>query len=64
MNTTRLTIIRKYEGMKIFVEKPSFEHKKNSLDTDFKDHITRISACDLFSLFTANIIRQDALFIR
>ncbi len=63
MTIKNLTIIRKFDGIKVFFERPSDKHENSFLKPNCNES-ERISACDLFSLFTANIIKQDVLFIR
>ena len=48
------------EGILPFTQKPSNNHfnvKEESTNDDMK-------ACDLFSLFTANIIKEEVVFTR
>ncbi len=48
------------EGIFPFTEKPSNEHFVQQ-EKDIKDEI---QACDLFSLFTADIIKEEVVFTR
>ena len=60
----KMTITRIQEGITVFTERPSDEHE---LQTDEKkDSVSnpRINAVDLFSLFTADIIKKEVIFTR
>lgn len=58
----QVTITRIQDGMTIFKENPSDEYKFG----EKKDVISnsRISAYELFSLFTADIIKEEVIFTR
>ena len=59
----RLSLIRVQDGFIPFTEKPSdkFEHFPEEVKADAGG---RISALELFSLFTADIIKEKTLFVR
>lgn len=50
----------KIKGIKPFTEKPC----KNYFDQKDENAKDEIRACDLFSYFTADIIKQEVIFIR
>ena len=58
--------VSKYTGNKItpFVEVPSIDHAPREANKPGKEDEARLPASELFSLFTADIIRQDVLFTR
>jgi len=59
----RLSLIRVQDGFIPFTEKPSdkFEQVPEEVKADAGG---RISALELFSLFTADIIKEKTLFVR
>ena len=64
MDVNSLTLTRQIVGVKIFFERPSDKYEIGP-DKNCKDGVAdRISACDLFSLFTADVIKQQVLFVR
>jgi hypothetical protein len=48
-------------GIMVFTERPSAERAGSSAKSPEK---TKLQAADLFSLFTADIIKQEVLFTR
>lgn len=47
-----------------FVEEPGIDHAPRGTNKLFKGDPSRLPATELFSLFTADIIKQDVLFTR
>lgn len=62
-STTSFSFLRIQDGICPFFEKPSDEH--NTLeDYDMKRCEERINAIDLFSYFTADVIKEKVIFTR
>ena len=64
-NASKLTSILKHvtiSGILPFTEEPSEERKSDAGDS--KESDGRIGASDLFSMFTANIIKEEVVFTR
>lgn len=63
ISTNSFSFLRVQDGILPFFEKPSDEHStiENSEIVNFE---ARITAIDLFSHFTANIIKEKVIFTR
>lgn len=53
-----------YHGTTPFTEKPSIDHSPGHADKNAAGEQGRLAASDLFSMFTADIIRKDVPFTR
>ncbi|MEO6218826.1 MAG: hypothetical protein ABIO81_00255 [Ginsengibacter sp.] len=66
-NATKKSLLcfpRIQDGFLPFIETPSDEYEQSKdADKSDKDHC-RINAFELFSIFTADIIKEEVLFIR
>ena len=58
----QVTLSRLQDGLLPFVEKPSDQYDEKDVSCNSINN--RIKAQDLFSLFTADIINEQVLFIR
>ncbi|MDQ6890388.1 MAG: hypothetical protein M3Z56_08955 [Bacteroidota bacterium] len=52
------------EGIFPFTEKPSYNHFEHFLGKPDGKRKDEMEACDLFSLFTADIIKEEVIFTR
>ena len=52
------------EGIFPFTEKPSSNHFEKFKNTGKPAESGNVEACDLFSLFTADIIKEEVIFTR
>ncbi len=64
MTINGLTLTREIAGIKIFFERPSDKYETSEAKDCKENAENRIDACDLFFLFTADVIKQGVLFIR
>lgn len=62
ISKTSFSSLRIQDGICPFFEKPSDEH--NTLDYDLESCEERITAIDLFSHFTADVIKEKVIFTR
>ncbi len=58
-----LSIMRLQAGITPFIEKPSDKHE-NALPDVLDKVSVRINAVELFSLFTADVIKKEVFFTR
>lgn len=64
MTINYLALTREIVGTRIFFERPSDKYEANQRKDCRESIENRIGACDLFSLFTADVIKLHVLFIR
>jgi hypothetical protein len=60
MNNNLKSSIHLIEGVLPFTEKPSNKYFEQKEETNIND----VHACELFSLFTADIIKEEVVFTR
>lgn len=56
--------LRQQDGFLVFNEKPSDKYNQLAENGGTDNKEARINALELFSLFTANIIKEEKLFVR
>lgn len=59
-----LSVLRQQDGFLAFNEKPSDKYYELKENISADKSQMRINALELFSLFTANIIKEEKLFVR